>query len=95
MYLFLLLYSTVQKVLPSHDVIMNDFGCQINSLVPGKCGNDLKRVIFKHMLQMKFMSISSEIAPRLILPDLTDNKSTLVQVRAWCRRATSHYQSQC
>ena len=27
--------------------------------------------------------------------DLTDNKSTLVQVRAWCRQATSHYLSQC
>ena len=27
--------------------------------------------------------------------DLTDNKSTLVQVMAWCRQATSHYLSQC
>ena len=26
---------------------------------------------------------------------LTDNKSTLVQVMAWCRQATSHYMSQC
>ena len=25
----------------------------------------------------------------------TDHKSTLVQVMAWCRRATSHYLSQC
>ena len=23
--------------------------------------------------------------------DLTDDKSTLVQVKAWCRQATSHY----
>ena len=28
-------------------------------------------------------------------PDLTDNKSTWVQVKAWCRQATSHYLSQC
>ena len=27
--------------------------------------------------------------------DLTDDKSTLVQVMAWCRQATSHYMSQC
>ena len=27
--------------------------------------------------------------------DLTDHKSTLVQVMAWCRQATSHYLSQC
>ena len=27
--------------------------------------------------------------------DLTDDKSTLVQVMAWCRQATSHYLSQC
>ena len=27
--------------------------------------------------------------------DLTDDKSTLVQVMAWCRKATSHYLSQC
>ena len=27
--------------------------------------------------------------------DSTDDKSTLVQVMAWCRQATSHYLSQC
>ena len=27
--------------------------------------------------------------------DLTDDKSKLVQVMAWCRQATSHYLSQC
>ena len=31
-----------------------------------------------------------------IMPrDLTDDNSTLVQVMAWCRQATSHYLSQC
>ena len=29
------------------------------------------------------------------LVDLTDDKSTLVQVMAWCRQATSHYLSHC
>ena len=27
--------------------------------------------------------------------DFTDDQSTLVQVMAWCRQATSHYLSQC
>ena len=27
--------------------------------------------------------------------DLTDDKSTLVQVMAWCRQATNHYLNQC
>ena len=36
-----------------------------------------------------------EIALRRISLDLTDDKSTLIQVMAWCRQATSRYQSQC
>ena len=39
--------------------------------------------------------ISYEIALRWMPLDLTDGKSTLVQVMAWCRQATSHYLSQC
>ena len=39
--------------------------------------------------------ISYEIALRWIPLDLTDDKSTLVQVMAWCCQATSHYLSQC
>ena len=38
--------------------------------------------------------ISYEIALRWMPLDLTDDKSTLVQVMAWCRQATSHYLSQ-
>ena len=39
--------------------------------------------------------IPHEIALRCMSPDLTDNKSTLVQVMAWCHQASSHYLSQC
>ena len=35
------------------------------------------------------------IALRWMPLELTDDKSTLVQVMAWCRQATSHYLSQC
>ena len=39
--------------------------------------------------------ISCEIAIRWMQLDLTDDKSTLVQVMAWCRQVTSHYLSPC
>ena len=39
--------------------------------------------------------VSCEIALIWMLLDLTYEKSTLVQVMAWCRQATSHYLSQC
>ena len=39
--------------------------------------------------------ISCEIVPRWISLDHTDDKSTWVQVMAWCHQATSHYLSQC
>ena len=39
--------------------------------------------------------VAFEIAVRWISLDLTDDKSTLVQVMAWCHQATSHYLSQC
>ena len=39
--------------------------------------------------------VSYEIALRWMPLDLTADKSTLVQVMAWCRQATSHYLSRC
>ena len=39
--------------------------------------------------------IKCETALRCMSLDLTEDKSTLVQVMAWCRQATSHYLSQC
>ena len=39
--------------------------------------------------------ISCEIALMWMSMDLTDDKSTLVQVMAWCREATSLYLSPC
>ena len=40
-------------------------------------------------------SISYEIALRWLPLKLNDDKSTLVQVMAWCHQATSHYLNQC
>ena len=39
--------------------------------------------------------ISYEVSLRWMPLDLTNDKSTLVQVMAWCRQATSHYLIQC
>ena len=44
---------------------------------------------------MAAQGISCELALRWVSLYLTDDKSTLVQVMAWCRQATSHYLSQC
>ena len=39
--------------------------------------------------------IRSEVSLRWTSLDLNGDKSTLVQVMAWCRQATSHYLNQC
>ena len=66
-----------------------------NSLAPGRFEFHFRQVIFKLTLVNGGWGISYEIALRWMPPDLTDDKSTLVQVMAWCRQATSHYLSQC
>ena len=43
------------------------------------------------MLSIYGWGISLEIAHRCLSQDFTDDKSTLVQVMAWCRQAPSHY----
>ena len=64
----------------------------INSLAPERFEWNFSRVIFK---LIDCWVISCEITVRLMSFDLTNDKSTLVQVMAWCRQATSHYLSQC
>ena len=66
-----------------------------NSLAPGKYEWNFRHVIFKQILVIDDWGISCEIALTWKPQDLTDDKSTLVQVMAWCRQATSHYLSQC
>ena len=66
----------------------------INSLAPGKFEWKFRYLIFLIILVTDGQGISCELAFRWMSLDLTD-KSTLVQVMAWCRQATSHYLSQC
>ena len=67
----------------------------INSLSPGTFERNLKEIIFMLILVINGRGISCEIALRWISLDFIDDQSTLVQVMAWCRQATSHYLSQC
>ena len=67
----------------------------INSLAPGKFEWYFRHVFFKQILVIDGWGMSCEIALIWMSPDFTDDQSTLVQVMAWCRQATSHYLSQC
>ena len=67
----------------------------VNSLAPGKFEWNFRHVIFKQILVIDGWGISCEIALIWMSLDFTDDQSTLVQVMAWCRQATSHYLSQC
>ena len=67
----------------------------VNSVAPGRPGCHFKTAIFNLVLLIGFFRSSNDNAPRWMPWDLTDDKSTLVQVMAWCSRAASHYLSQC
>ena len=67
----------------------------INSLASGRPACHFKTAIFNLVLLIDFFRSSNDNAPRWMSLDLRDDKSTLVQVMAWCRQATSHYLSQC
>ena len=61
----------------------------LNSLVPGKFEWNFWEVIFKLILVIDGCGSSCEITLRWLALNLTDDKSTLVQVKAWCQQATS------
>ena len=63
----------------------------VNSLAPGACGSNVKSMIFKFIIQNSGMRITFRWMPH----NLINEKSTLVQVMAWCSEATSHYLIQC
>ena len=67
----------------------------VNSLVPGRFQFNFRLVIFRLTLVNCGWGITYEITLRWTPLDLTDDKSTLVLVMAWCRQAASHYLSQC
>ena len=71
------------------------YSTDINPLAPGTFQFNFRLVVFKLILVNGGWGISYEIALRWLPLDLTDDKSTLVQVMALCHQATSHYLSEC
>ena len=71
--------------------------CQVsfNSLAPGRPGCHFKTAIFNLVLLIGVFTASNDNALRWMPWHLTDDKSTWVQVMAWCHQAASHYLSQC
>ena len=67
----------------------------IDALAPGRFHWNFIEVIPKLIMITSGWGISREIALKWLSLDLSDDKSTLVQVMAWCRQATSHYLTQC
>ena len=67
----------------------------VNSLAPGRPRCHFKTAIFNLVLLTGIFTLSKDNVLRWMPRDLTDDNSTLVQVMAWCRQATSHYLSQC
>ena len=78
-----------------HPLTKNNYEYIFNSLAPGRPGCHFKTAIFNLVLLIGIFTSSKDNALRWMLWELTDDKSTLVQVMAWCRQATSHYLSQC
>ena len=67
----------------------------INSLAPGRPRCYFKTAIWNLVLLISIFTSFKDNALRWMPRDLTDDKSTLVQVMAWCRQATSNYLNQC
>ena len=67
----------------------------LKSLAPGRPRSHFKTAIFNLVLLIGIFTSSIDNPLRWMQWDLTDDKSTLDQVMAWCRQATSHYLNQC
>ena len=74
----------------------------LNSLAPGRFESMFRYTFWGNFSNWwpRYPVIDDQVIPCGIvlwwlLLNLTDDKSTLVQVMAWCRQATSHYLSQC
>ena len=77
------------------DAYMHHSASMSYSLSPGRCGCHFKCLILIQNSVIDIMTISSGIVLWWMLQDHTDDKSTLLQVMAWCHQAMSHYLSQC
>ena len=87
-------WSTKTQIQVAISLLRNSFFF-FNSLAPGRSQCDFKNVIFNLALLIGTFKSSYDNVLRWMPQDLTDDKSALVQVMAWCRQATNHYLNQC
>ena len=67
----------------------------LNSFTPRRSECDFKNAIFNLVLLIGIDRDSYNNVLKCLPWYLTDDKSTLVQVMAWCHQATSHHLKQC
>ena len=67
----------------------------IKSLAPGRSWCGFKNAIFNLDLLIGIFKSSYINVLKWMPHDPIDDKTTLVQVMAWCRQASSHYLKQC
>ena len=70
------------------------YSSQVNSLASGEFEWYFRYLTFQITAVIDGWGISCELALRWMSLDLTDEKSTLFRVMAWCRQAASHNLSQ-
>ena len=57
--------------------------------------HDINSLAFRSLCPITTWALADEIAPRWMPQNLTNEKSTQVQVMAWCRQTTRQYLSRC
>ena len=95
-----LLFSLIQVTEKSIITLISNsviffFTMLLNSLAPGRSECDSENIIFNLVFLIGIFISSHDNALWWMPQDLTDDKSTLAQVMAWCRQAPSHYLKQC
>ena len=77
---------------PCHNVNITASGKSFSWILtpPRRCGRSFQSKIFKN----DSLATCCEIVLRWLLQNLTNEKSKLAHVMAWCHQATSHYPSQ-
>ena len=71
------------------------FSFFINSLTPGRCGSNIKDIIFKIIIQNSSLGTCCEIAFKWLPHSITNEQWVLAQAMAECSQATSHHLNQC
>ena len=80
---------------PTCTISFKEDAYRLNSLAPGRCGKNLKSMIFKRISQNSSLDTRCEITLRWMPQKSTSKNETLVHVNTWCSQAATHYLNQC